>query len=104
MAIIDKLRGVDILSPQLGEEPAREAVEWLQDELRPLAGDDKLDLMMAQIDARFAQINARFCERGSANLARCVRGHGDSAYGPRHCGWFDRRAQLEGRDYTTQTE
>ena len=60
MALIDKLRGVDILSPQLGEEPARQAVEWLQDEMRSLAGDEKLDLMMGHIDARFARIDARF--------------------------------------------
>lgn len=59
MAIIDKLRGVDILSPQLGEEPARQTVEWLQDEMRPLAGDEKLDRMMAQIDARFAKVEAQ---------------------------------------------
>ena len=60
MAIIDKLRGVDILSPQLGEEPARQTVEWLQDEMRPLAGGEKLDVMLAQIDARFSQSDARF--------------------------------------------
>ena len=62
MAIIDKLRGVDILSPQLGEESARETVEWLQDEMEPLAGNDKLDVMMGQIDARFAQSDARFAQ------------------------------------------
>ena len=60
MAIIDKLRGVDILSPQLGEEPARETVEWLQDEMEPLAGGDKLDQMWSRIDARFERIDARF--------------------------------------------
>ena len=60
MAIIDKLRGVDILSPQLGEEPARETVEWLQDEMEPLAGGDKLDQMWSRIDARFDRTDARF--------------------------------------------
>ena len=60
MTIIDKLRGVDILSPQLGEESARETVEWLQDEMEPLAGGDKLDQMWSRIDARFERIDARF--------------------------------------------
>lgn len=46
MAIIDKLRGVDILSPQLGEEPARETVEWLQDEMEHVVLEPQLQLML----------------------------------------------------------
>ena len=52
MAIIDKLRGVDILSPQLGEEPARETVEWLQDEMEHVVLEPQLRLMLDLAVAR----------------------------------------------------
>ena len=52
MAIIDKLRGVDILSPQLGEEPARETVEWLQDEMEHVVLEPQLQLMLDLAVAR----------------------------------------------------
>ena len=69
MAIIDKFRGVDILSPQLGEESARETVEWLQDEMEPLAGNEKLDLMWSRIDVRFAQVEAQVWRAVAAGVA-----------------------------------
>lgn len=52
MAIIDELRGVDILSPQLGEEPARETVEWLQDEMEHVVLEPQLQLMLDLAVAR----------------------------------------------------
>ncbi len=62
MAIIDKLRGVDILSPQIGDEPARETVDWLQDEMEPLVANPELELMLdrllAQMEARMWRIVA----------------------------------------------
>ena len=72
MAIIDKLRGVDILSPQLGEEPARETVEWLQDEIRPLAANDEVQL---HLDLRFAELRTYMAQqeaRSVLNLAIAV--------------------------------
>ncbi len=59
MAIINRLRFVDILRPQLGEETARDFAEALQDEMEPLAGDQSIKLLMAQVDARIAQMEAR---------------------------------------------
>ena len=72
MAIIDKLRGVDILSPQLGEEPARETVEWLQDEIRPLAANDEVQ---SHLDLRFAELRTYMAQqeaRSVLNLAIAV--------------------------------
>ncbi len=69
MAIIDKLRFVDILSPHLGSDSSREFTDALQDEMKPLAGEEKLDLMMAQIDVRFAQMEVRMWRMGLALAA-----------------------------------
>ena len=59
MAIINRLRFVDILRPQLGDETSREFADALQDEVTPLVGQENLNLLMAQIDARFAEMEAR---------------------------------------------
>ena len=59
MAIINRLRFVDILTPGLGDQASRDFAEALQDEMEPLAGDQAIKLLMAQIDARFAQMEAR---------------------------------------------
>ena len=59
MAIINRLRFVDILSPSLGAEASREFAEALQDEMEPVVGEESMRLMLAEIDKRFAQMEAR---------------------------------------------
>ena len=65
MAIIDRLRGVDILSPQLGAGPARQTVAWLQDEMRPLAANDEVQL---HLDLRFAELRAYMAQQETRSL------------------------------------
>ena len=59
MAIINRLRFVDILRLHFGDEASREFAEALQDEMTPLVGDQSIQLLMAQIDARIAELEAR---------------------------------------------
>ena len=56
MAISNRIRFVDILAPRLGEQVSRDFAEALQDEMEPLAGDQSIKLLMAQIDARMAEM------------------------------------------------
>ena len=63
MAIINRLRFVDILSPSLGAEASREFSEALQDEMRDVVlspeQEQLLSNLMTQIDARMARLEAR---------------------------------------------
>ena len=59
MAIINRLRLVDILRPRLGDETSREFADALQDEMTPLVADQSIQLLMAQIDARLAAMEVR---------------------------------------------
>lgn len=59
MAIINRLRFVDILAPGLGDQASRDFAEALQDEMEPLAGDQAVTLLMTRIDARLAEMEAR---------------------------------------------
>ena len=59
MAIINRLRFVDILRPSLGDEISREFADALQKEMDPLVGDHSLQLILAQMDTRMAQMEVR---------------------------------------------
>ncbi|MCY3569399.1 MAG: hypothetical protein OXH38_12270 [Chloroflexi bacterium] len=59
MAIINRLRFVDILSPHLGDEPAREMTDALQDEFTPLVSSEALDLVRAEMRVMAARIEAQ---------------------------------------------
>ena len=59
MAIINRLRFVDILRPSLGDQASREFADALQEEMAPLAGEEPIRLLAAQMEARFAQMEAR---------------------------------------------
>lgn len=56
MAIIDKLRIVDILSPRLGERASRDFADAFQDEMEQVVLEPQLQLMldrlMSDMDAR----------------------------------------------------
>ena len=51
MAIINRLRFVDILSPQLGEQRSRDFTEALQDEMKDVVLSDEQELLLARLMA-----------------------------------------------------
>ena len=63
MAIINRLRFVDIMSPGLGGEGSREFAEALQDEMQDVVLSSELQLIadrfQSQIDARLSEIEVR---------------------------------------------
>ena len=63
MAIINRLRFVDILSPHIGDRSSRNFTEALQDEMKDVVlapeQEQLLARLMAQMDARFARMETR---------------------------------------------
>ncbi|MDE2968192.1 MAG: hypothetical protein OXS30_12010 [Chloroflexota bacterium] len=63
MAIINRLRFVDIMSPGLGGEESREFAEALQDEMQDVVLSSELQLIadrfQSQIDVRLAEMEVR---------------------------------------------
>ena len=59
MAIINRLRFVDILRPSLGDQTSREFADALQEEMDPLVRDRSLQLLLARMDTRMAQLEVR---------------------------------------------
>ena len=63
MAIINRLRFVDILSPRIGDQPARDFTEALQDEMQEVVLSPELQALVDQfnmrLDARMAELEVR---------------------------------------------
>ena len=63
MAIINRLRLVDIMSPGLGEQASRDFTEALQDEMQEVVLNPDLQLIVdrfhSQMDARMAEMEVR---------------------------------------------
>ena len=63
MAIINRLRFVDIMSPTLGDQPSRDFAEALQDEMQEVVLSPDLQLIVdrfhSQMDARMAEMEVR---------------------------------------------
>lgn len=51
MAIINRLRFVDVLSPQIGEQASREFTEALQDEMQDVVLSPEQELLLARLMA-----------------------------------------------------
>lgn len=62
MAIINRLRFVDVLRDRLGDVEAREFAEALQDELTPMMAKEEIQLMISglvdQVEARIWRVAA----------------------------------------------
>ena len=59
VAIIDRLRFVDILSPRIGDQPARDFTEAFQDEMQDVVLSPELQLIVEQFNARIAELEVR---------------------------------------------
>ena len=63
MAIINRLRFVDILSPRIGDQPARDFTEAFQDEMKEVVLSAELraiaDQFNTRLDARIAELEGR---------------------------------------------
>ena len=59
MAIINRLRIVDILSPGLGDQTSRDFAEALQDEMQQVVLSPELQLIVEQFNARMAELEVR---------------------------------------------
>ena len=62
MAIINRLKIVDTLSPEIGEQTSRAFADVLQEEMAPLIGEAETNLLLARIDAKFAEMDVKFAE------------------------------------------
>ena len=62
MAIINRLRFVDVLRDRLGDDGAREFADALQDELTPMMAKEEIQLMISglvdQVEARIWRVAA----------------------------------------------
>lgn len=62
MAIINRLRFVDVLRDRLGDVEARELADALQDELTPMMAKEEIQLMISglvdQVEARIWRVAA----------------------------------------------
>ncbi|MXX48016.1 MAG: hypothetical protein F4088_07335 [Chloroflexi bacterium] len=62
MAIINRLRFVDVLRDRLGDVEAREFADVLQDELTPMMAKEEIQLMISglvdQVEARIWRVAA----------------------------------------------
>ncbi|MXV81250.1 MAG: hypothetical protein F4X58_04275 [Chloroflexi bacterium] len=62
MAIINRLRFVDVLRDRLGDVEAREFADALQDELTPMMAKEEIQLMISglvdQVEARIWRVAA----------------------------------------------